>query len=116
MRHDPGLAASPPVRYILEVERSRCSSFHSPSPVYDIHRSAWKASVLRSSPARLSTPHALGRLVIRAHALLQQGPVVLLGGLHDALLGGTPRGEGGHERTVLAAQDDHVGVRLVEVV
>ena len=30
MRHDPGLAASPPVRYILEVERSEYSSFHLP--------------------------------------------------------------------------------------
>src|SRR5215208_3363077 len=28
MRHDPGLAASPPVRYILEVEGSGYSSFH----------------------------------------------------------------------------------------
>src|SRR5215218_10043222 len=42
MRHDPGLAASPPVRYILEVERSGCSSFHSPSAVYDIHPNAWR--------------------------------------------------------------------------
>src|SRR5829696_10293750 len=42
MRHDPGLAASPPVRYILEVERGGCSSFHSPSAAYDIQRSAWK--------------------------------------------------------------------------
>ncbi len=25
LRHDPGLAASPPVRYMLRVERSRCS-------------------------------------------------------------------------------------------
>src|SRR5215204_5313417 len=33
MRHDLGLAASPPVRYILEVERSGYSSFHSPSAV-----------------------------------------------------------------------------------
>jgi len=28
MLHDPGLAASPPVRYILKVERSGYSSFH----------------------------------------------------------------------------------------
>jgi hypothetical protein len=27
MRHDPGLAASPPVRYMLEVERSGYSPF-----------------------------------------------------------------------------------------
>ena len=33
MRHDPGLAASPPVRYILELERSVYSSFHLPSAV-----------------------------------------------------------------------------------
>ena len=33
MRHDPGLAASPPSRYILEVERSEYSSFHLPSAV-----------------------------------------------------------------------------------
>jgi hypothetical protein len=33
MRHDPGLASSPPVRYILEVERSGYSSFHLPSAV-----------------------------------------------------------------------------------
>jgi hypothetical protein len=33
MRHDPGLAASPPVRYILEVERSGYSSFHLSSAV-----------------------------------------------------------------------------------
>src|SRR5829696_2094497 len=34
MRHDPGLAASPPVRYILEVERSGYSPFHLPSAAY----------------------------------------------------------------------------------
>src|SRR5215208_3411229 len=33
MRHDPRLAASPPVRYILEVERSGCTTFHLPSAV-----------------------------------------------------------------------------------
>src|SRR5215208_3323048 len=33
MRHDPGLDASPPVRYIMEVERSGYSSFHLPSAV-----------------------------------------------------------------------------------
>jgi Mn-containing catalase len=33
MRHDPGLAASPPVRYILEVEGSGYSSFVLPSAV-----------------------------------------------------------------------------------
>src|SRR5215213_6432110 len=33
MRHDPGLAASPPVGYILEVERSGYSSFHLPFAV-----------------------------------------------------------------------------------
>ena|SRR5215216_5364565 len=33
MRHDPGLDASPPVRYILEVERSGYSSFHLSSAV-----------------------------------------------------------------------------------
>src|SRR4029450_6801034 len=42
MRHDQGLAASPPVRYILEVERSGCSPFHSPAAVYDNHPTAWK--------------------------------------------------------------------------
>jgi hypothetical protein len=34
MRHDPGLAASPPVRYILGVERSGYSSFHLPRPLW----------------------------------------------------------------------------------
>ena len=33
MRHDPGLDASPPVRYILEVERSGYSTFHLPFAV-----------------------------------------------------------------------------------
>src|SRR5215207_11326424 len=33
MRHDPGLAASPPVRYILEVERRVPTPFHLPSAV-----------------------------------------------------------------------------------
>src|SRR5215207_11450876 len=33
MRHDPGLAASPPMRYILEVERGGYSPFHFPSAV-----------------------------------------------------------------------------------
>src|SRR5215208_2612409 len=33
MRHNPGLDASPPVRYILEVERSGYSSFHFSSAV-----------------------------------------------------------------------------------
>src|SRR4051794_12107565 len=33
MRHDPGLTASPPVRYILEVERGGYPSFHLPSAV-----------------------------------------------------------------------------------
>ncbi len=34
MRHDPGLDASPPVPYILEVERSGYSSFHIPRPLW----------------------------------------------------------------------------------
>src|SRR5206468_1077846 len=33
MRHDPGLAASPPVRYILEVERSGYAPFRLSSAV-----------------------------------------------------------------------------------
>ncbi len=33
MRHDLGLAASPPVRYILEVERIGYCYFHLPSAV-----------------------------------------------------------------------------------
>src|SRR5215210_4287330 len=33
MRHDPGLASSPPVRYILEVQRSGYSPLHSSSAV-----------------------------------------------------------------------------------
>src|SRR5215203_1757258 len=33
MRHDPGLDASPPVRYILKVERSGYSPFHLPYTV-----------------------------------------------------------------------------------
>ena len=33
MRHDPRLAASPPVRYILEVERGGYPPFHLPSAV-----------------------------------------------------------------------------------
>jgi len=33
MQHDPGLAASPPVRYIMKVERSGCSPFILPSAV-----------------------------------------------------------------------------------
>ena len=52
MRHDPGLAASPPVRYILKVERSayspfsvvvRCGPSTSPPagahPLYSVHAS-----------------------------------------------------------------------------
>jgi hypothetical protein len=42
--------------------------------------------------------------------------IVLLGSLEDALPGGTVRVEGCHERVVLAAQDQNVWVRLVEVV
>ncbi len=34
MRHDPGLDANPPVRYILEVERSGYSPFHFPRPLW----------------------------------------------------------------------------------
>ncbi len=34
MRHDPGLAASPPVRYILGVERSGYSSSPLPRPLW----------------------------------------------------------------------------------
>jgi hypothetical protein len=41
--------------------------------------------------------------------------IVLLGSLDDALPGGTARAEGCHERVVLAAQDQNVWVRLVEV-
>src|SRR5215208_3450305 len=33
MRHDPGLDASPPVRFIMEVERNGYSTFHSPTAV-----------------------------------------------------------------------------------
>src|SRR5215208_4190371 len=47
---------------------------------------------------------------------LHQPPVVLLGGLYDALLSSPSYAEGGHERTVLAAQDHYVRVRLVKVV
>src|SRR5215204_570120 len=47
---------------------------------------------------------------------LHQPPVVLLGGLHDALPRGPSCAEGGHERAVLAAQDHYVWVRLVQVV
>src|SRR5215212_5853133 len=47
---------------------------------------------------------------------LEQPPVVLLGGLHDALPGSPSRAEGGHERAFLAAQDHYVWVRLVYVV
>src|SRR5215216_6100933 len=57
MRHDPGLAASPPVRYILEVERSGCSSFHSPSAVYDIHPNAWKRNSANFACTEFSETH-----------------------------------------------------------
>jgi len=43
-------------------------------------------------------------------------PIILLGGFDDTLLGGTPRAEARHERAVLAAQDNYVRVRLLEVV
>src|SRR5918993_1805486 len=47
---------------------------------------------------------------------LDQPPVVLLGGLRDALPRGPYCAEGCHERAVLAAQDHYVWVRLVQVV
>ena len=37
-------------------------------------------------------------------------PVVFLGSLDDARLGGAPRAEGGHEGAVLAAKHQDVGV------
>src|SRR5215207_6410291 len=47
---------------------------------------------------------------------LHQPPVVLLGGLRDALPRGPSCAEGCHERAVLAARDHYVWVRLVQVV
>src|SRR5687768_18450464 len=70
-----------------------------------------RRGVLGSPAAPRSTASPL-----RQPMLLEQGPVVLPRRLHDALLSDTPSAEGRNERTVLAAQDDHVGVRLVEVV
>ena len=52
----------------------------------------------------------------RARVLPDQGRVVFPGGLDEALLGEPAGAEGGHESAGLAAQHEHVGVRLVEVV
>src|SRR5215207_2532758 len=43
-------------------------------------------------------------------------PVVLLGGLQDALPRGPLRAEGCHKRAVLAAQHHYVRVRLLQIV
>src|SRR5215207_6676560 len=104
MRHDPGLAASPPVRYILEVERSGCSSFHSPSAAYDIQRSAWKGCSpkfaqdwSRWHPAcggkGQDPPEKSGRKEEDSDAPLHDAVRLHLGGLGD------PHGQpGGQER------------------
>jgi hypothetical protein len=47
---------------------------------------------------------------------LKNGPIVLLGGLDDALLGGSLCAEGGYKGAILATQYEDVGVRLVQVV
>jgi hypothetical protein len=43
-------------------------------------------------------------------------PIVFLGGLDDAFLGGSLRTEAGHQGAILTAQDHYVRVRLVEVI
>ena len=48
--------------------------------------------------------------------LPDQGPVVVLGGLDDALRGESTGAEGRHEGAVLAPQHHYVGVGLLEVV
>ena len=47
---------------------------------------------------------------------VNNGPIVLLGGLHYALLGGSLCTEGSYKRTVLTAQYEDVGVGLVQVI
>jgi hypothetical protein len=43
-------------------------------------------------------------------------PIIFLGGLDDALLGGSSRAEAGYEGAILTTQYGNIRVRLVEVV
>src|ERR1700744_5289214 len=65
MRHDPGLAASPPVRYILKVEGSACS----PCPAAS--SAAESGSVTSRKPAATRLPGMAGKLpfevIVSAH-------------------------------------------------
>src|SRR5215208_565071 len=83
MRHDPGLAASPPVRYILEVERSGCSSFHSPSAAYDIHLSAWKDNSRKFTCRILHTSAVRSAMVTGLSSPRPERPCTLL---HDWMI------------------------------
>jgi hypothetical protein len=60
-----------------------------------------------SPPQRAFVSEALG-------AEPRSVSLILLGGLEDALPGGPPGAEGGHYRAILTAQDEYVGVRLVQ--
>jgi hypothetical protein len=52
----------------------------------------------------------------RVSVSLDKLSTILLSGFEDALLSGTSCAESCHERAILAAQDDYVWIRLVEVV
>jgi hypothetical protein len=69
---------------------------------------------IRGLSAALSV--AVSSKAQRIRVGLHQPPVVLLGGLYDALLSSPSCAEGCHERPVLAAQDHYVWVRLVKEV
>ena len=54
--------------------------------------------------------------VRRLREPFDQRPVIFPRGLDESLFRGTPGAESGHEGTVIPAQHDHVGVRLVQAV
>src|SRR3712207_839333 len=56
------------------------------------------------------------RRVEEGHVRFDQGPIVFHSGLADALLGGCLGAEGRYEGAILAAQDQDIRVRLVQVV
>src|SRR5687768_2376745 len=58
----------------------------------------------------------LAHLIRCASMSLDELPIILPGGFIDALSGGAHCAEGCHERAVLAAQENYVWIRLVDVV
>ena len=86
--------------------------------VYELRRIPLPRTRVNKGVSSLSAPLsvAVSSKAQKVHVGLHQPPVVLLGGLEDALCGSPSCAEGSHERAALAAQDHYVWVRLVYVI